>query len=77
MVFNATVNNISVISWRSALLVDETGVLSLTKCIISCWIEYSSPSVGRFPLTSLVMLGTDCIGSCKLPYDHYHDDPRT
>jgi len=27
MVFNATFNNISVISWRSALLVGETGVL--------------------------------------------------
>jgi hypothetical protein len=26
MVFNATVNNISVISWRSALLVEETRV---------------------------------------------------
>ena len=26
MVFNATFNNISVISWRSILLVDETGV---------------------------------------------------
>ena len=26
MVFNATFNNISVISWRSALLVGETGV---------------------------------------------------
>jgi hypothetical protein len=26
MVFNATVNNISVISWRSVLLVEETGV---------------------------------------------------
>ena len=25
MVFNATVNNISVISWRSALLIEETG----------------------------------------------------
>jgi len=25
-VFNATVNNISVISWRSVLLVEETGV---------------------------------------------------
>ena len=25
MVFNATVNNISVISWRSALLMEETG----------------------------------------------------
>ena len=27
MVFNATLNNISIISWRSVLLVDETGVL--------------------------------------------------
>jgi hypothetical protein len=26
MEFNATFNNISVISWRSALLVEETGV---------------------------------------------------
>ena len=26
MVFNAAFNNISVISWRSALLVEETGV---------------------------------------------------
>jgi len=26
MVFNATLNNISVISWRSVLLVEETGV---------------------------------------------------
>ena len=27
MVFNATFNNISVISWRSVLLVEETAVL--------------------------------------------------
>jgi hypothetical protein len=27
VVFNATFNNISVISWRSILLVEETGVL--------------------------------------------------
>jgi len=26
MVFNATFNNISVLSWRSVLLVEETGV---------------------------------------------------
>ena len=26
MVFNATFNNISVISWQSALLMEETGV---------------------------------------------------
>ena len=27
MVFNATFNNISVISWQSVLLMEETGVL--------------------------------------------------
>jgi len=27
MVFNATINNISIISWRSDLLVEETGGL--------------------------------------------------
>jgi len=26
VVFNATFNNISIISWRSVLLVDETGI---------------------------------------------------
>jgi len=26
LVFNATLNNISVISWRSVLLVEETGI---------------------------------------------------
>jgi len=26
MVFNATINDISIISWRSVLLVEETGV---------------------------------------------------
>ena len=30
MVFNATFNNISVISWRSVLLVEETGVSEKT-----------------------------------------------
>ena len=29
MVFNVTFNNISVISWRSVLLVEETGVLGV------------------------------------------------
>jgi len=34
-VFNATFNNISVISWRSVLLVKETGVLHCNnKCIV-------------------------------------------
>jgi len=44
MVFNATFNNISAISWR-----------------------YTSPWTG-FELTTLVVIGTDCIGSCKSNY---------
>jgi len=28
-----------------------------------------------FKLTALVVIGTDCIGSCKLPYDHDHHGP--
>ena len=47
MVFNATFNNISVILWRSALLVEETGVpgeVTLTvigtDCTGSCKSNY-------------------------------------
>jgi len=32
MVFNTTFNNISVISWRSILLVEETGVPGYRTC---------------------------------------------
>ena len=71
MVFNATFNNISVISWWSVLLVDETGVprennLSQVtdKFITKCCIEYISPWMG-FELTTLVLIGTDCTCSCK------------
>ena len=52
MGFIATFNNISVISWRSVLLVEETGVpekkpqtclKSLTNFITSCCIENTLP----------------------------------
>ena len=62
MVFNDTFNNISAISWRSVLLVEETGVLgenlrptclkSLSNFITYCWMEYTSPCTG-FELTTL------------------------
>jgi hypothetical protein len=64
---NATFNNISV------LLVEETGVaqwkpptcrMSLINCTTQCCIEYTSPLSG-FDLTTLVVIGTDCTGSCK------------
>ena len=41
MVFNATFNNISVISWRSVLLVEETGVLGENhRPVVSHWQIY-------------------------------------
>jgi hypothetical protein len=66
MVFNATFNNISVISWRSALLVDEypektpTCRKSPSNLITYCCIQYSSP---ERELTMLVVIGTDCMDS--------------
>ena len=51
MGFNATFNNISAISWRSVLLVEETGVLEEHHCDLSqvtdkrC-MEYTSPWTG-------------------------------
>ena len=67
MMFNATFNNISVISRRSVLLVNETQSTqrnpqtyhkSLTNLITSGCIEYTSPWV-RFELTSLEVICTD------------------
>ena len=51
MVFIAYLYNSSVISWRSALLVDETGVLGVHLARVG------------FEITTLVVIGTDCIGS--------------
>jgi hypothetical protein len=56
MVFNATFNNISAISWRSVLLVEETG------------IPREIHRVG-FELKTLVVIATDCTGSCKSNYN--------
>jgi hypothetical protein len=40
---------------------------SLTTLIHKCCVEYSSPSA-RFELTTLVVIGSDCTGSCKSNY---------
>jgi len=69
MVLNATFNNISAISWRSVLLVGETGVH-----VASHWqtsshnVVSSTPHLSGFEITTLVMIGTDCIGSHKSSY---------
>jgi hypothetical protein len=76
VVFNVTFNNISVISWRSVWLMEETGVLGENHWpVASHWqtlshsIVSSTPRHERvFELTILVVIGTDCIGSCKFNY---------
>ena len=71
MVFNATFNNISVISWRSVLLVEETRVLGETTDLpqvsdklyqIKLYQVHLSMSV---IWTHQVVIGTSCSGSCK------------
>ena len=57
MVFNATFNNISVLSWQSVLLMEQTGVPGVVHL---AW--------EGFKLTTLVVIGTDIIGSYKSNY---------
>ena len=47
---------------------------SLTKLITYCCIEYTSTWTG-FDLITLVVIYTDCIGSCKSNYED-HDGPH-
>jgi hypothetical protein len=67
MVFNATFNNISVISWRSVLLMEETGVPGENHLPVASRQQTLSHNVVHLELTS-VMIGTGCIGSCKSNY---------
>jgi len=66
MVFNTTINNVSAISWRSVLLVEETGeprenhrpvAVSLTNYITKCCIDFTGS------------------WNTKYHYDHHHDAP--
>ena len=66
MVFNATFNNISVISWWSVLLVEETEVPGENHWpVASNWQTLSHKT--------LVVTGTDCTGSRK---SNYHTTPN-
>ena len=70
MVFNATFNNISVISWRPVLFIDDrnrslektTALLQVTVklYIKECCIEYTWLEQG-FELTTSEVIGTDSV----------------
>jgi len=65
-VFNATFNNISVVSWRSALLVEETGEPGENHRPAASHLQMLSHTVVHLALIKIRnhMIGTDCIGSC-------------
>jgi len=67
MVFNATFNNISALSWRSVLLVGETGVPGenhrATDKFYHIMLHRVHLVMRVFELTTLVVIGTDCTGS--------------
>jgi hypothetical protein len=71
MLFNTTFNNISGKTWRSVLLVKEIGVPGENhKPTTSHWQTVSHNVVSSTHLLcgiqiyNLVVIGTDCIGSC-------------
>jgi hypothetical protein len=78
MVFNATFNNVSVTSWLSVLLVEETGVNH--RHVANHWqtLPYYTPRLRGFEFTTLVVVDNDSKGSCRSnynTYDHDHDGP--
>ena len=71
MVLHATFNNISVISWRSIILVEETGAPGENRRPVASHWPTLSHNVVHFVLIEIrtsVVLATDCIGSCKSNY---------
>jgi hypothetical protein len=71
MVLNVTFNNISVISWRSVLLVEETGVHGekhRPDKLYHIMLYQAHLAWAGFELTTSVVIGIDCIGSCQSNY---------
>ena len=71
LIFSATFNNILAISWWSVLLVEEIVVpKEIHRTVTSYW-QTLSHNIDRvylawvgFELTTSVVIGIDCIGSC-------------
>jgi hypothetical protein len=73
MVFNATLNNILAISLPSVLLLEEIGEPGENHWPVAShrhhyYIMLYSLSWSRLELATSVLMGTDCIGSCKSNY---------
>ena len=75
MVLNDTFNNTLVIPWRYVLLVGETGdpgenqqPAASRGQTLSHNVVSRTPLLAGCELTTLVVIGTDCIGSCKPNY---------
>ena len=72
MVFNATFNNISVISCHSVLLVEDlektVDLSQVTDKIYHIILYRVHITVSEFKLTTIVVIDTDCVCSCKSNY---------
>jgi len=77
MMLSTTFNNISVLSWRWVLLVENTGEThrpDTTHWQTSHILYRVHVAWPGFELTTLVVIGTDCTYRC-IPYDHDYDCP--